>query len=518
MRERARTAFLLLVATVMGGLVMAIEVLGTRLVGTLYGTSLYVWGALISVTLVALACGYFAGGLLADWRPRAWVLYLALALGGVATIAAPHLRVVMLPLYRALGLRWGALASAAALFFLPLFALGMTGPFVIRLLSRRVERSGLTAGMVYALSTIGSVAGTLAVAFYLVPVVGTPLTLRVVGAVVVLVSGVGLALERGAAWGVVAVAALGGLVGGTPRKDQRLELRDARGNPFAIIYRDESAYARLAVIETQDARMLLADGILQTGVPWGHYELEKARLLVEQGYYLELLPYLVPRPEGKRALVIGLAGGLLPRLLALHGIECLAVEIDPKMVEVARRFFGYRGRAVVCDGRRFIEDCTERFDFVVLDAYSGDVLPFHLVTREMFQAVARRLVPGGIVAMNLIVDPDGEAAASVFRTLEAVFPVVWAYRSRDDSGVQPIFYFASSREPPLSRRWMLDFPPEDGVASLPYKLHQRRFRPPEGRGSVLTDAHNAVDLARAPEALAWRQHTIEELGLDALDY
>jgi len=516
--ERARTAFLLLVAMVMGGLVMAIEVVGTRLVGTLYGTSLYVWGALISVTLVALACGYFVGGVLADWRPRAWVLYLLLGLGGAATIASPHLRGLMLPLYRALGLRWGALVSAAALFFLPLFLLGMTGPFVIRLLSRRVERSGMTAGMVYALSTVGSVVGTLAVSFYLVPLLGTPLVLRLVGAIVVFVCGVGLALERGAAWCLVALAAAGAFVGGRQARDQRLDLTDAHGNPFAIVYRDESAYARLVVLETADARMLLADGILQTGVPWGHYELEKARLLVEQGYYLELLPYLVEEPVGKRALVIGLAGGLLPQLLEVHGVETLAVELDPKMVEVARRFFGYRGRAVVCDGRRFVEDCSEKFDFIVLDAYSGDLLPFHLVTREMFEAVARRLRPGGIVAMNLIVDPDGEAAASVFRTLQAVFPAVWGYRSRDDHDVQPMFYFASSREPAVSRRWMLDFPPEEGVAKLPYDLRRRRFRPREGAGRVLTDARNAVDLARAPEALAWRERTIEELGLDILKY
>lgn len=261
--------------------------------------------------------------MLADWRPRAWLLYAVLALGGVATMAAPHLRGLTLPLYRALGLRWGAVASAAAFFFVPLFLLGMTGPFVIRLLSRRVE---------------------------------------------------------------------------------------------------------------------------------------------------------------------------------------------------ARRFFGYKGRAVVSDGRRFVEDCTERFDFVVLDAYSGDVLPFHLVTREMFEAVATRLKPRGIVAMNLIADPDGQAAASVFKTLRAVFPVAWAYRSRDDDDVQPLFYFASSREPPVSRRWMLDFPPQDGVARLPYELRRRRFQPAEGLGSVLTDGHNAVDLARAPEALAWRQRTIEELGLEVLGY
>jgi spermidine synthase len=500
----------------MGALVMAIEVLGTRVIGTLYGSSLYVWAALISVTLVSLSVGYFAGGLLADKRPEAWLLYTLLLLGGLATLAVPHLRGLMLPCYRALGLRGGALASAALLFFLPLVLLGMTGPFVIRLLSRVVERSGRTAGAVYALSTLGSVAGTLGVSFYLIPAVGSPVAVRLVGALVVVVCAIGLALERGVACLALALVAAAGLPGGRFRRDQRIPIRHAEGSPWHIIYRDESAYSRLAVLESVDERLLLADGILQTGMPAGHYELERARLLVEQGYYLELLPYMAERPQGKRALIIGLAGGLLPALLKLHGIHALAVEIDPKMAEMARRFFAYAGQLVIQDGRRFVEDTTDTFDFCVIDAYSSDALPFHLVTREMFHAVRQRLAPDGILAINLIADPEGWVADSAYRTLKEVFPCVWAYRSRDDHEVQPLFYFAAAAEPPVSRRWVFDLPPGEGVAELTYALQQRRLELGSGKGMILTDDHNPVDLARAPEALAWREKTIQALGLDAL--
>jgi spermidine synthase len=518
-RDRFRAGALYLVAVAMGSLVMAVEILGTRVIGALYGSSLYVWGALISVTLVALAAGYFAGGVVADRAPKAWILYAILLLGGLATLAVPSLSGLMLPCYQALGLRAGALASAALLFLLPLMLLGMTGPFVIRLLARDVARSGRTAGAVYALSTLGSVAGTLGTAFFLIPAVGTPLAMRLVGAAVVAVAALGLALERGAAGLAAFLCLLPAAFRPTdPPRDQRIPLRDADGNPFDIVYRDESAYGKLVVLETVDERLLLADGILQTGVPAGHYELEKARLLVERGYYLELLPYLTERPEGKRALVIGLAGGLLPALLRLHGIETQAVEIDPKMAAIARRFFGYDGAVAIRDGRRFVEDATETFDFCALDAYAADVLPPHLVTQEMFEAVRRRLAPAGILGIHLIGDPEGFTARSVFRTLRAVFPAVWAYRSGDGPGVQPLFYFAAAAEPALSRRWMFDFPPERGVAQLPYHLQRRRIELDPGAGIVLTDAYNPVDLARAPEALAWRERTLRALGLKAWTY
>ncbi|MDP6354362.1 MAG: fused MFS/spermidine synthase [Planctomycetota bacterium] len=516
MKEQARRLYLVVVAVTMGALVMALEVLGTRVIGVLYGSSLYVWGALISVTLVALASGYFVGGMLADRSPKAWLLYVLLMCGGIATLIVPWLRGVMLPCYRAFGLRWGALASATAIFFVPLLLLGMTGPFVIRLLSRAVESSGRTAGTVYALSTLGSVAGTLAVTFYLIPAAGTSTAVRLVGGCVIAVCAIGLALEIGPTGLVVLLPAAAALKGGGLQRDERIALHDSQGNPFEIIYRDESAYGRLAVLETVDERLLLADGILQTGMPAGHYSLERGRLLAEQGYYLELLPYLVESGEGKRALAVGLAGGLLPGLLRLHDIETLAVEIDPKMAEISRRFFNYSGELVVQDGRRFVEDCRQEFDFCVIDAYASDVLPFHLVTREMFQAVRRRLAPDGILAINLITAPGGWVANSVHRTLMAAFPSVWGYRSGDNDGVQPLFYFASEREPEISRRWVFDIPPDEGVADLTYALQQRRLPAEPGTGIVLTDEYNPVDVVRAPEALEWRERTIKTLGIKSV--
>jgi hypothetical protein len=103
----------------------------------------------------------------------------------------------------------------------------------------------------------------------------------------------------------------------------------------------------------------------------------------------------------------------------------------------------------------------------------------------------------------------------VYRTLCAVFPTVWGYRSTDQAGVQVIFLFAGEAEPPISRRWIFDLPAQDGVPEFTAALERRRLDFSDTNGIVLTDDYCPVDLARAPEALAWRQKTIDMLGLEA---
>jgi MFS family permease len=158
--------------TITGASVMMIELLGTRIIGPFYGVSLIVWSSLLSVALIALAAGYAVGGRLADRAPRvrlSHILFLAgLWIGLVPLISEP----VQLAA-NALGLRAGAFTSALVLFTGPLMLLGMAGPFVIKMAADRLDHVGSTAGNVFAVSTVGSVLGTLLLGFYLLPIAGT---------------------------------------------------------------------------------------------------------------------------------------------------------------------------------------------------------------------------------------------------------------------------------------------------------------------------------------------------------
>ena len=184
--------------TVTGSVVMGLEILGTRVIGTVYGASLFVWGALLTTTLVCLAIGYAIGGVVADRWPHDWLLYLLAILAGGASLAIPAMQGLLEPCFHRFGARGGALVSAFAIFAGPLMLLGVASPFVVRLLARGLRTTGRIAGAVFALSTTGSVAGTLLASFYLIPEFGTRWSLAVQGAALILVGAIGLAVRFGA--------------------------------------------------------------------------------------------------------------------------------------------------------------------------------------------------------------------------------------------------------------------------------------------------------------------------------
>jgi MFS family permease len=507
MRQCLARRYPLVLAFFAGAAVMVLEVVGTRVVGAFYGSSVEVWGALISVTLLSLAVGYWIGGRMADRWPRPTLLYLLQAAAGLVIPTVLLSRQLLTVCYAHFGMTGGALASALVIFSVPLVLLAMTGPFVMRLRRREDGRVGRVAGAVSAVSTVGSVVGTLAATLVLVPYVGTQWSLVGCGAGMVLVAAVGFALSAGLVW--LPAGALLAAVALTPAA---LRERPPEGLKFA----GHSVYGRVLVLERQNDLFLLVNGVQQTGMPTDIAEQERAALLRNWNYDLELLPYF--NLDGKRALIIGLGGGLAGRLLANYGIESTAVELDPTVARLATDpdLFGFKGKVIVGDGRRLIEDepaDAPRYDFCVLDAYSADVLPFHLVTREMFEAVRARLDERGVLGINYIGEPKGWVLASLVKTLTAVFPDVRAYRTEDHDEVQTIYLFASMTPLTLTPVWPQGG--ETGVDEVSYNLHRRRLdltALTAGAGQVLTDDLNPIDVQRTAASLAWRRKTIQRFG------
>ncbi len=149
----------LLTAAIAGAVVMALEVVGFRLYAPYFGYSIYVWGSMISVVMLALAVGYGLGGRLADRSPTSAPLYGAILAGGFYQLAIVF---TARPLLAAVS-GWGDFAGTAVatlvIFAPPMAVLAGAGPFVVCLLARK-GRVGSTAGKVYAVSTGGSMAGS----------------------------------------------------------------------------------------------------------------------------------------------------------------------------------------------------------------------------------------------------------------------------------------------------------------------------------------------------------------------
>jgi hypothetical protein len=162
--------FIYLIAGWSGFYVMLVELLGGRLIAPYFGSSIYVWGAVIFIFMVGLAIGYLAGGIASTKRPSIGKLSAIMLAAAVTTTPIIFASDALLNGIYDAGLdpRAASLAACAALYLVPTIFCGMISPYAIRLLVRTRRQSGNDAGYLYFVSTLGSSAGTLLTAFYLV--------------------------------------------------------------------------------------------------------------------------------------------------------------------------------------------------------------------------------------------------------------------------------------------------------------------------------------------------------------
>ena len=166
----AKRWIILLAAFVNGFVIMSIELLGGRVMAPYFGSSVYVWGSIITVFMLSLAFGYLWGGRLSlnNPGPRTFVLFFfgsAVLCLPIIFFADPLMTEVFLTIEDP---RYGSLLSAILLYFLPICLMGMVSPYSVRMLVARQSHSGGIAGELYFVSTLGSALGTLGTSFYFV--------------------------------------------------------------------------------------------------------------------------------------------------------------------------------------------------------------------------------------------------------------------------------------------------------------------------------------------------------------
>lgn len=488
-----------------GAAVLVLEILGTRVISPFFGATVYVWSALITVTLAALAAGYAGGGALAD-RPRPLAsLCWALGTAGVWLLLLPLARRPVLLVFSGWGVQAGALGSAAVLFGPPLACLGAVGPLAIRLRTRDLGRLGREVGWINAVSTVGSVAGALAAGFFLIP--RLPVGRLVAGLALLLLGLTAFCVRKlggprpGKAAALLLAAGLAGL--GAERALARRPL------PPGAVLREaaRSFYGAVRVVDRPagNRRVLYIDGISNTVVRLD--DLDSVSDYIDS---FELLPFL--RPEAKRALMLGVGGGSFAMRLARHyGVVTDVVDVDPAVVDLARRWFGFvpPGEVHIEDGRRFLARSGRRYDLIIVDAFSGDSHPYHLFSRESYRLMKERLTPGGVLAINIIgyaYGPRAELRRAVERTLGAEFARVRVLAANRDIDVKTSFLnltFLASDEPLEPRR--------DPAAARPafaayYKAVKNQFLPPDpGTGPLITDDRNPIETLSAPAFTAIRR-------------
>lgn len=452
--------FLLFVAFLSGAIVMGLEIAAARVLAPVFGSSLYVWGSLIGLILLALSVGYYLGGRLADRSNSKIVFQLIFA----ASVLVSLIPLISWPVMRVFSgnLISGVMISIIILFAVPMALLAAVSPLVIKLTTTHIRGVGRNAGLVYAVSTTGSILGTFVTAFALVPAIGSKETIFVFAATLLLISiiGFGTKVQRKHAAAVVLLMFLIFIQGSVTT--------DA-------IYETESIYNTVKV-----KKLGMTTYLILNSDRWAQSINETGR-----GYwrFFSLAPHLT---ETKNVLMLGMGAGTA--LKQMRG-RIDAVEIDPKVVEAAGKYFGIKENenlsVFVDDGRTFLTTAG-KYDAIITDAFQGGPdLPFYFATREFFSLLKEHLSDNGIVMLNVLAyNARMELANAVASTIKAEFPSVFII----DGGVNQILIATKQKLSMEEIRNRLA-----AAQSEPAATALQSIREFSGGGIVLTDNFAPVE-------------------------
>jgi spermidine synthase len=375
------------------------EIAAVRLLAPYFGASTIVWANTIGIVLVALSLGYWLGGRLADRHPHMRGLcLLALAAAGLLALvpfaADPLLDIGVEALDEiSAGAFIGSLLAVLVLVAVPVLLLGAVSPYAIRLAVSKVEEAGTVAGRLYALSTAGSLVGTLISALLLIPLVGTRRTFLIFALAISIVAVAGLRPVRRYALAPAAIVALIALPAGT----LKAQTSDGR-----VIHERETEYQYARVVERDDGTRALElnEGQAQ------HSIYDPDTVLTHDVWDGHLvLPFAGLERPPRRVAILGNAAGTTSRAYEefFPRTRVDGVEIDGELSEIGRRYFDMSNPRLHLyheDARPFLRRIDARYDVISVDAYRQPYIPFYLTTEEFFELARDRLTPGGVLIVN----------------------------------------------------------------------------------------------------------------------
>jgi spermidine synthase len=323
----------------------------------------------------------------------------------------------------------------------------------MRLAVTTVDEAGTVAGRLYALSTAGSLVGTLLSALVLIPAIGTRRTFLTFAICLAVVAALGIRSRRRVLGAPVLIAALFAVPTDTIKsaEDERLVYETETEYQYARVLQNADGERRLELNEGHAVHSLYRPGTVLTNDYWDAMYLDAGK----------------PRSVA----ILGNAAGTTAREFATlrPATRIDAVEIDPELTKIGYRWFGLPRSVHVHhdDARPFLrrhED--ERWDAILLDCYRQPYIPFYLVTEEFFELVRDRLTPNGAVVVN-VGHPKGDDALekAMTATMRSVFPAV-------------------RRDPAM---------PTNTVLVGGNRLSGARLRPPLEGGEVYTDDRAPVE-------------------------
>lgn len=438
-----------LIAALSGAVVMMLELVGARMVAPYFGTSIYVWTAMIGVILGSLSLGYWYGGKLADKaasnRGLAVIITVAAMLIGLSVISQGQLLEYVARLH--VDVRLQAVVAALVLLAPASCLLGVVSPYVVKLKLSSLSRAGQSVGRLYAAGTAGSIIGTFATGYWLISWLGN-YTLGV--SLVLLLVAVSFIAELHVwRWQRITfgILAIGMFFLPVPHGD-------------GVVADIDSAYSRYQVKEFK-----MTDGATLRVLQTDRYGFQSAYQVGKPDEptlsYVQAFKHTAEAyGRLKSMLMIGGGSYTFPSLIAREQPQARVdvVEIDPAMDQIAAKFFDFHHLPNLWlthqDGRVYLNYNQQKYDLVYIDAFSSLSPPYQLATIQAAQHAKEALSPQGAVIVNVLARPqaDDKYFAATYHTYQQVFDSVKVYRVQDgDPNDRQNLIFVLGNEPAVAR-------------------------------------------------------------------
>jgi predicted membrane-bound spermidine synthase len=388
---------LLLLSFTEGGCVMATELIGAKLMAPFFGTSLYVWSAVLASTLIALAAGYFVGGVLSAQKNRIDKLLLVAFAGGLFMMTMPMSVKFAISLFGNAYILLSIVSSSIFLLMPPLFMMGCVSPLIIAELSTLNNNAGYVSGSIYALSTIGGILFTFLFGFYIIPNFGLQLPAIITGALFASVPAYIFFLKKKKNFSLLLAFILLVTIFNF--------YRNGVSEKVKILYTNDGMLGKLTIADfipkdsndISNGRMLLINNTVQT-----YLNFHKTKSLYFD-HHQAMVDIINTLPKNKKVLQLGLGGGTLPQILFEKGYDIEVCEIDERIHQAAKKYFALNEniKVHIDDARHFINQSSGQYDVVIFDLFKGESHPSHVFTIEAFQQLKKQLYKDALILMNV---------------------------------------------------------------------------------------------------------------------
>ena len=523
MKIRSYIPHIIVFYTSMG--VMIIEILASRIVAKHFGNSLYTWTSVIGIVLGGISLGNYIGGKLADkFKPRSIIPIQLIATSLLILLIIP-LDAILYSSFQtsAASLTRGALAGSLVwvvmLFILPATAIGTISPVMAKFALEQKKAVGNTVGGIYAVSAVGSIAGTFLAGYFLIPLLGIRNILFIVGGLIaVLAFAIGGYRIISAAW-IFAISLLFFLLPSRGFSTIYHELDGAE-----VLFETDSEYSHILVRDVvksgEKERQLIMDGLLHN-----RYDVRNPDnlLYIYEKLFDSITRIVVANRDAASGPHSGLAyadfttltlgGGAVvyPNYLKRHypGSRNTVVEIDPEVIRIAKRYFDLpeatgrehaNGLEIVnVDARRYVVSALGkvRFNLVYLDVFDSYAIPSHLTTREFAEQMLSILAPGGLLVANCIdIFEIGGFVGAYLKTLRTVFQHVYVYMDAGSSFDRRATFVVAAGNEPFNHQVLLD----KNEVQIGHRVSQADLEDLLSRSpaDILTDDYAPVENLIAP--------------------